>query len=404
MGVASGRVGRWTRAFVGWSSISFVGLATLVAMGSNRFTLAVVGLFGFVLPMVFGMAYVLLPPYVGRTLDQPRLAGLHFGLAVVGFSGLLLWAGGVGSFGVARLGLWAWTLGVVVFVGSIGSTAARALRANPGSVLRLGDRPQRTTRLATAMLPIALAVLLLGHVVALALIDSPDAFHLAFPALVHLAGAGFAALLVFALGARLLLGFFHVDPPRSLVAVIVLPGAVGPLLLATQPTGSTWFLAGGILESAAMVAYLGLVASVAVRTDARRPGLAGILLGAVAGVAATGVALGVVRGHLPGALLDLHAVLVLQGFFGLTIAGYAFQFFPVTTGHTPGATPWGARTVIGLLAIGLALDTLGAPVTHVAGGTHAGPSVALTGARLTLAGAIGYAYLLGTRLLRDEGH
>jgi hypothetical protein len=36
--------------------------------------------------MVFGMWYLLLPPYLGQTLPDHRPAGAHFAVAVVGLS------------------------------------------------------------------------------------------------------------------------------------------------------------------------------------------------------------------------------------------------------------------------------------------------------------------------------
>lgn len=394
MGVASGAVGRWTRAFTVASGLSYVLLGILVAVDAGRVALAVVGLFGFVLPMVFGMAYVLLPPYVGRTFRPAWIPGLHFAATAVGGLGLGWWAVLDGPWVVGRAGVVAWSFGVALFVGGLARVVIPAVRDDPAGVLRLGDRPQRSTRLATVLLPVGLAALLSGTGWLLVAATSPVAVRLALPGVVHATGAGFAALLVFALGARLLRGFFHVDPPRWLAWLVLLPGAVGPLLLAATPAGSGPFVVGGILEAAAMVAYLALVALVAVRTDTRRVGIVGVLLGAVAGVVAAVVALVSVLGPATW-LLDLHAVLVLAGFFGLTIVGYAFQFFPVTTGRVPGATRRGALAVFGLLAGGLA--------GHTAGVLAARPLVAAAGGWVLTAGAAGSLWLVTARFRGAAG-
>lgn len=55
-----------------------VGLQVVLLLDASFRVVAVVGLFGAVLPMVFGMAYLLFPSYVGRTLSTQRLPGVHF--------------------------------------------------------------------------------------------------------------------------------------------------------------------------------------------------------------------------------------------------------------------------------------------------------------------------------------
>lgn len=393
MGFASGAVGRWTRSFVALSLVGFVLLATLGVTDAGRQTYAFVGLFGFLLPMVFGMAYVLLPPYVGRIFGHPWAAGLHFATAAAGSVGILAWAVLKTPYWTARIGSYLWTAGVVVFLTGLAVTLVPAIVEDPDRVLRRGDRPQRTTRLATAVIPVALGYLLAGHLVLATAGPTSIRLLLALPSITHFVATGFGALLVFALGIRLLVGFFHVDPPRPLTWSVLLPAATAPVLLAMAPLGSDWFLLGGVLESVAMLAYLALVATVAWRAERRRVGLTGILLGALAGVGAVTISLLAVTGVTAASTLDLHAVVVLQGFFGLTIVGYAFLFFPVTSGQYVGANRRGAQTVIALLALGL-------PV-HVAGRLTATEEIAITGASIAILGALGYAYVLGRRLLRD---
>lgn len=85
----------------------------------------------------------------------------------------------------------------------------------------------------------------------------------------------------------------------------------------------------------------------------------------------------------------LHWTLVLDGFFPLTIVGYAFQFFPVTGARVPGANERGVAATIGLLAVGAAIQGLG--IVGQLG------TVRTVGIALSLAGSLGYLYLVGGR-------
>jgi len=58
--------------------------ASRTTSGEANEAAVLIGVFGFICPMVFGMAYLLLPSYVGETLVDQRLAGIHFVLAYVG--------------------------------------------------------------------------------------------------------------------------------------------------------------------------------------------------------------------------------------------------------------------------------------------------------------------------------
>ncbi|MFB6352627.1 MAG: hypothetical protein ABEJ92_00925, partial [Halobacteriales archaeon] len=376
----------------GVSAGSAVALVGLGALGADRVTLGVVGLFGVVCPMAFGMAYVLLPPYVGRTFPSGTLPALHFAATIAGAAlvvGRFLHPGLRPLFPV---GVLLWSLGVGLFVAGVARTAGQSAveRVRTGRVST--DHPQRSPRIAAAAIPLAMAYLLAGTVGLLGYAGLlPPAGSLTLPAVLHLYGAGFGALLVFALGARLLTGFFHVTPPRVAVVTAVVAGAIGPAFLASHRWVGPWFRIGAGLETAALLAYAAGVAVVAIRTDWRRPGLSGILLGAVAGAAGVVVAGLVVLGGLPVRSLEVHAALLLEGFFVLTIVGYAYQFFPVTSGRYAGATERTAVATIALLAGGLAVRL---------GGTAGGwPLVTGVGGALGLAGALGYTYLLGRRLV-----
>ncbi|MFB6091275.1 MAG: hypothetical protein ABEJ97_09480 [Halobellus sp.] len=389
-GLASGRLGLWTRYFTVASAVSLVGTEALILFGGDRILVATVALFGFVCPMIFGMAYLLIPSFVGRTLADYRLPGVHFVLAYAGVAGLI--AGRVtGIRSIARVGAGAWSLGVAFFVGVLGWTVLPALRDRLEVVTRSADRPQRSTRLATAVIPVAIGYLVVGTIGLLGWAGVGPVPAVSFPAVVHSYGAGLGALLIFSLGARLMPGFFHVTPPRAGTWIVLLPGAVGPGLLASSLWAGVTFRIGAVLQTTAMIGYAGLVGYVFRRTERRWPGRYGILLGAVAGVVAVAINVPAAFGIVAPGQLYAHATTVITGFFALTIVGYAVQFFAVTSGQFPGATP---RAVIGTMLV-LAVGTL-----VQVGGLLGGRALYFRGgAVLALCGAATYAYLIGRRLL-----
>ncbi|MDY7081253.1 MAG: hypothetical protein SXQ77_02310, partial [Halobacteria archaeon] len=65
-----------------------------------------------------GMAYLLIPPYVGQTLMDRRFAALHFVLTV-GALILLIANSVIENSWMSGLGALLWSLGVLVFVVSI---------------------------------------------------------------------------------------------------------------------------------------------------------------------------------------------------------------------------------------------------------------------------------------------
>ncbi|RKD89293.1 hypothetical protein [Halopiger aswanensis] len=396
MNAGSAGLRRWTQRFTIASAGAFVAFLPAPLVGTGHRTAVLIGLFGFVCPMIFGMGYLLLPAYAGRTLVDYRLAGFHFGLAYLGAA--LIVGGwirdGIGTLFTAGAALWA--LGVATFVGALLATIGPVLVTEPAAVLRFGDRPQRSTRLATAVLPVAVGYLLVGTI---ALLEVTPLLGLTDgsirPAQVsHYYAIGFGALLVFALGARLLVGFYHVTPPRSLVWLLLLSGVVAPGLLGTVRWQGPWFRIGAGSAAVAMGCYAAVIAFVAVRTDRSRVELSGIAFGALAGVLAVVASGSLLLGNGVRNALLLHRTFVLAGFFPLTITGYAFQFFPVATGRVPGATARGVAATIGALAVGVAAQGLG-----IAGQLEL---VRSFGIGLSLLGAIGYLYLVVGRFANFE--
>ncbi|WP_096390992.1 hypothetical protein [Halopenitus persicus] len=409
---------RWTYRFVLASAGSFVAFQALALSDVDPATAALVGVLGFVCPMVFGMGYLLFPSFVGETLIDRRFAGVHFGLAYAGL-GLLAFGrlSGRPDGPAALAGVGLWSLGAVVFLAAISATVVVAVRGSPETARRALAGGDQAARVATATIPVAAAFLLFGTVALVAATVPPEAAPAAMtpitalstavvpdvvgvvtlPRAVHLIAIGFGALPVYAVGIRLLPGFFHTGVPGPLAAVVLPAGVVAPALLGAARWVDPWFGLGAAAAVIAMVGYLAIVAVVIGRADRRRVGAFGVLLGAIAGVAAVLAAATVAFGGLvvvtPGTALAIHRALVLGGFFPLTIAGYAFLFFPVASGRYPGASARTARTTVVLLAAGAGCQAIGLLL-----GTF---PVRCLGGALSILGGFGYAFLLGARFLQD---
>lgn len=295
----------------------------------------------------------------------------------------------LGWVALVRTGAALWSLGVAVFVGALARTVVPAVLDRPEVVLRSKDAPQRSTRLATAMIAVAIGYLVVGTGALLGWAGLGPVPAFAFPAVVHYYAAGLGALLIFALGARLVPGFFHVTPPRVGTGVALVPGAVAPGLLGTFLWGGVAFRVGAVLQAVAMVGYAGVVGYVFRRSDWQRVGLVGVVLGAVAGVVAVGINLSAAFGHVATGQVRAHAATVVTGFFALTIVGYAVQFFAVTSGRFRGASDRGVGAVIAAIA--------GGTLVRASGFLIGVNPVSRAGAGLALCGAVAYTYLVGRR-------
>lgn len=369
-----------------------MGLQIAFLFDSSFHTVAIVGLFGAALPMVFGMAYLLLPPYVGRTLSTQTLPGVHFTLTYAGVGLLLGYELLEGGDSLLLGGILLWSTGVAIFIGTLLWTILPAIIANPGMVRPSNLRPQRSTKLAMLAIPVALGYLIVGTIVLFSTVDGvPNLFDATFPTVVHFYATGFIVLLIFALGIRLLTGFFHITPPKSLSWLILLCGSVAPSALALNFYHPPWFTIGASLEFIAIMGYAFLVAIVAYQTDRYRVGLYGIGLGALGGFLSVGVALANVMGVTGGPGITVHVIVALNGFLLLTIIGYAYQFFPITSGQFWGATRRTGVITIFVLGTGTGIQAIG-----VFKGVY---WLQLCGSMLALIGTSGYSYLILRRLL-----
>ncbi|MFC7157450.1 hypothetical protein ACFQPA_18640 [Halomarina halobia] len=356
-------------------------------VGIPRRTEVVLGLYGFVLHTISGKAYSLVPSYFARRLAVPRAPTLHLPFTAGGTVGLALATVDAIPPILGTLGAAAWAIGVGVFLAAL----LRSVRDNlSGRETGTGDanaarRP--VDRAANAFVPVALAYLALGSYETLAAhIGLPSPFHGVLPRGSHLLAAGTGAMLVFAIGFRLLPRFLVASPPRPLVAVVLPAGAIGPVLLAATLGGGPSFRVAALLEAVAVIGFGAAYATTWYRSDRRRVGLYGVLLGALSGVLAALLGLSFAFGSISAPLTVAHLRLNLLGFLGLTIVGVAYQFYPPAIGSFPGANDRTALASILCLGGGLLVEVLGL-ASGTALATTVGESVALVGAGL-------YAYLV----------
>jgi len=159
---------------------------------------------------------------------------------------------------VGAAGALLWAAGVAVFLGTLGWTVRDNLTgAETGTGEHNADcRP--VDRLANAAVPVVGVYLAVGTYVLLAV-------HLPLPTILdgypvrlsHLLTAGTAALLVFAVGFRLLPRFLVTHPPRWLVPAVLVAGALGPALIAAGLPGGPLLMAGAALETVAVIGFAG---------------------------------------------------------------------------------------------------------------------------------------------------
>lgn len=403
MSTSPERISRWTRRFVIASGLFLLAWTAGTLLGVPKRTEIFLGVFGFVFNMVFAKGYTLIPSYFDRTLASPWLPAIHFPLAVLGTVGLglasIVSAGALGpitagtlagantSEAIALGGIALWSVGVLVFVGG----TIWSVRGNlVGSETATGEHNrhrQSVDRLANRFVPVALAYLLFGtYELSASLTPLPPIFDGYPPRSTHLFAAGTAALLIFAIGFRLLPRFLGASPPTLLVGLVLSLGAIGPLGLAwTLPAGE-WLPLFGIVEALAVLGYAAAIGLLFARSKRLRVGMYGVLAGMIAGVFGVGLGLWLAVDGVSGVVYDAHVRLNLLGFLGLTIVGVAYQFYPPSASVYPGGTDRTAAISIGAFGSGLAVELVGLAATS---GT-----LEAIGHFLALVGAVVYLYLL----------
>lgn len=387
-------VSRWSRRYVLVSVAALVCWQASILLDAPRQTEVVLGVFGFVLHMIFGKAYALIPSYFDRDLVFARGPILQFPLVVGGAVGFATASFGAGPAWLSAGSAMLWSLGVVVFVGTLLWTIGDALlEGATGTGDHNVDRLP-VDRLANVFVPVALLYLLVGSYQFTALYGPLPPVIGGVPAQVsHLLAAGTGALLVFALGFRLLPRFLGTYPSVWAVRFVLPAGALGPVLIAAGFSNQRFLIVGAVLEAAAVTAFAVTFLRMFHRSDRRRVGFYGVAAGSAFGVA--GVLLGIyfaLRGATTP-LIVLHFRLNVLGFLGLTIVGLAYQFYPPSVGTLPGSSD--RTALVSILGICLGL-------TFHAGSVGSDiQAIATVGSVFLVISSIVYAYLVlsafGTR-------
>jgi hypothetical protein len=384
--MSTARISRWARRFLlagaCWLVLSQVAAAT----GAPRGAVVVLGLYGFVLTTLFGKAYSLVPSYFDRTLAWPQAPAVQLPLLVAGVAGLTLARLGIAPGPLADVGALAWTLGVAVFLGTLAAT----LRGNlSGAATGTGDAKadrRRTDRVANVFVPVAFIYLAIGTTeLAAGALGLPTLLGGVSVRVAHLLGPGFAVLMLFAVGFRLLPRFLAVAAPHRLAWVVLPAGAVGPALLAVGYPAGTVFVLGALAESVAVVAFAAGYAVMYRRTDRDRVGLYGPLAGVAFGCLGVVLGLYFAVGTLDIALARAHLRANVFGLLGLSIVGVAYQFYPPAVAVWPGADDRMALCSLLGLTLGLLVAVGGAPVD---------PTLARAGHLFTSLSAGAYLYVL----------
>jgi hypothetical protein len=375
------RVSRW---FVTASALFFVSFHAAMAVAAPRRIVVTLGLYGFVLHVLFGKAYALVPSYFDQTLAWDRGPAVQFPLSAIGTAGLAL--APLGPPWLRLFGTILWVGGVAVFLGTLGWTIRDNVTGAATGTGGANAHREPVDRTANVAVPMALGYLALAAGGALA---ATAGFESILPQqLSHLLAAGTAALFVFGVGFRLFPRFLVAEAPGPVVTVVVVAGAVGPALLGFGLFDRGLLLIGGIIEAIAVMGFALSYIVLFLRSERRRVGFYAVLVAVVAGVVGIGLGLTIaVIGRSP-ALVSAHYRAMLAGFLGLTVVGAAFQFYPPAVGIWPYADDRTALVSIGLLGGGLGMQLLGLISRFgwmISVGTAAGALGALLYAYLLLA-------------------
>lgn len=388
--MATAVLSRWARRFL-LVGVAFLVLSQVGALaGVPRRTEVVLGLYGFVLTVAFGKAYSLVPSYFDRTLVVPAAPAGHLPLQIVAVCTLSVTPLAGAPAWLEPVGAVSWAMGVAIFVGTIGATVASNPLGRETGTSEANRERAWLDRLANPFMPLAGLYLLAGSYELLAAATGLPTLLDGSPVRIsHLVAAGFALLLLFAVGYRLLPRFLVATPPRALAVVALPAGAVGPALIAVGYPSGWLFVAGAIAETLAVSGFALSYVWLFVRTDRGRVGFYGPLFGVAAGLAGVSLGLWFATAGLSADLAMAHWRLNVLGLLGLSIAGVLYQFYPPAVAAWPLAGDRLALATLVVFAAGIA--TLGvAPVAipAVATAGHAAVTLAGLGLGYSLAGAI----------------
>lgn len=356
---AAERISRWARRFVFAGAVWLVVWQVAVLVGATHRTVVVVGLLGFVFQTVFGKAYSLIPSYFDRSLVTTRLMPAH--LAFASLAPALLAVGIETARPRLRLaGAVAWTLAVVIFVGTLSVTVRDNIFGSATGTGEASSHREPLDRTANRFVPVVLGYLLVGTYGLLAtetalpvLVDGYP------PRTAHLLGAGGAVLLLFSVGFRLLPRFLVTTIDHRFALGVLTAGALGPALIAFSLPAGGLFVAGAVMQAAAVVGYAIAVAVLYTRSKRDRIGFYGVLAGSGMGVLAVGIGLWFAAGGLTAPRVAAHARLNLLGLLGLTIVGVTYQFYPPGVSSRRLIGDQTALVALGLLAAGLLVEVGG---------------------------------------------
>lgn len=388
------QVSAGARRFVLASALFFLAWALATLGQLPHRSLVTLALYGFILMMVFGKAYALIPSYFDRQLTIPWAPQIHAPFAILGAGLLAVAPLQAIPQSIAQAGSLLWLAGVVIFLGTIGLTIRDNLtgRETGTSAANAARRP--VDRTANAFILIALAYLAVGsYEMAASYTVLPPIFDGYLPRTTHLLAAGTAVLLVFAVGFRLLPRFLVTHPSKRLLWLVLPSGAIAPVILAAAlPTGP-WFLVGALIESVAVTGFAAAYIDLFVRSDRTRVGFYGPLAGVGFGLLGVGLGVWFAVATVSPELTTLHFRVNLAGFVGLTIIGIAFQFYPPNVSSLPGIGNRTAVIVLATITIGLLVETIAVvlPASYVL----ASGLVESLGHLLVVVGAFLYVAVIG---------
>jgi hypothetical protein len=390
--VSRARISRWAGRTV-LAGLCWLAVAAVSVLVDLRSSVTVaLALPGAACTVFMGKAFGLLPSYFARTLEPvwaPQFTGIF---AVLGVLGLALSPMPDVPAEMGVLGAALWLCAVLVWAGSLAWTARDNLTGRETGTGEANEDRQPLDRFANAAAPIAVLYLLAGAVFLLGV--QADILRVVGRQAVvaHLLGAGGAALAIFAVGFRLYPRFLVAHPPRLLPRLVLPAGAVGPVLLAFGVTGRQWALhAGAGLEFVAILGFAVAYSATFWRSDRRRIGLYGPLIGILLALTAAVLAVLVVTGLGSRGLIPIHRRFMLIGFLGTTIAGTAIQFYPPAVGSLWLSTD--RTAAVALAAIG------GGTAVNGAGLSLDSQLLAMSGGAVTVIGATLIPLLVGATLL-----
>ncbi len=321
---------------VSWVSVLFtedlfaaVPNSTLLGLRAalNRLSIHLAA-WGFIGMMIFGMAYVLVPSFLGKNLAMVSAPKVHLALALSSLV-LVILAEARLSTTTWRIASALWLAGAVLFAGNMLATSRRARRPTikRQKPLRLGDRAG-----------VLLVVVATGYLLASsALFIQFDlergvgvVLAMNYWAHLHLYLLGFVIMMVFGVGYHLIPRFLAATPHIGLLYANVATAVPAPVLMVVFiARGGPGFVIGAALFATAFASFASNVVLMFIRRGRDvQPTFAFILLALVFFSAGIGLGLTFALYSPTRYLSPVHAELNLFGFVAMTIFGVSYYVFP----------------------------------------------------------------------------